>query len=363
MEPERHPDESAAPASEPVEPRPVEADDADAATAEPDSTPEAGSQEPMDAGRAGDDVADRRSAHEGPIAVLTGVIHDYNGQRALGPLDLTIDGRCVGLLGPNGAGKSTLIRILLGLLTPSGGHATVLGQAAGPAVRSRIGYAPEGEAAFPELSGVEAVAYAGELSGMSRADAMQRAHQVLDYVGLDDARYRLSSGYSTGMRQRLKIAQALVHDPQLLILDEPTEGVDPQARDDLLELIDELSRIHGIRILITTHLLADVERLATHAILLDNGAVVAQGELDALQSQNASGHVVRVAGDPGPLCARLDDHGVAWRNAEPAIQVELDSAKDVLAHVAAAGLTVRHLAPMKLRLDEAFEQAVGGAHA
>jgi len=295
-----------------------------------------------------------------PLAVLEDVTKRYGDVQALGPLSLTVDGDRVGLLGPNGAGKTTLIRLLLGLLGPSSGTVRVLGEEVDASTRRRIGYAPEGEALFPGLRGVEAVAYAGRLSGMPRADALQRAHQVLDYVDLGEARYRLVSRYSTGMRQRLKMAQALVHDPELLILDEPTEGVDPEARRDLLALIDELSRTHGIRLLLSTHLLHDVERLATHALVLNGGQVAAHGSLAELKTARARGFVVRVNGPPAALAARLEAAGVPYEAGTGVLRVHIDDPAPILAHARDAGLVVRHVAPLEMSLHEAFEQAVGG---
>ncbi len=291
---------------------------------------------------------------------LDGVSHFYGpAERALGPLTLEIPETSVGLLGPNGSGKSTLIRILLGLLTPSEGRVRVLGQAPGPELHRRIGYAPEGQARFPELTGIENVAYAGRLVGMSRSDAMQRAHQVLDYVGLDEERYRQAQGYSTGMRQRLKLAQALVHDPDLLILDEPTEGVDPQAREHLLDLLAELQREHGLRLLIATHLLGDVERLAEHAVVLDDGEVAVAGEADALQDVEASAYVVAIQGDTDAFTAALDEAGVAWEPRPPRLKVEITSPRRVVELADQAGVVVRHIDPVQRGLADALMEAVG----
>ncbi len=298
-----------------------------------------------------------------PLATFANLSKSYGDVQALGPLDLTIDGDVVGLLGPNGAGKTTMIRLLMGLLRPTTGTVSVLGEpveAGSRAVRQRIGYVPEGDAKFPDLTGVASVAYAGRLVGMGRADALQRAHQVLDYVELGEARYRVADTYSTGMRQRLKLAQALVHDPELLILDEPTEGVDPQARDDLLALIGELAREHGLRVLVSTHLLADVERLASHAVVMANGHVAAHGSLDELRSTGSRGFLVRVNGDATPFVRLLDQAHVDWQSAAPHIRVDLDDAREVIRMVRDSGLVVRHLAPVRLGLDEAFEQAVRG---
>jgi ABC-2 type transport system ATP-binding protein len=298
-----------------------------------------------------------------PIAELDSVVRTYGGAPALGPVSLRIDGDRVALLGPNGAGKTTLIRLLMGTLQPDSGTVKVLGQPVTAATRSRIGYLPEGDVHFPHLNGVESVVHAGRLSGLPRADAVQRAHQVLDYVELHDERYRSSASYSTGMKQRLKLAQALVHDPDLLILDEPTEGLDPAARDHLLGLVDELARTHGLRVLLSTHLLADVERLATHGVVLAQGRVAVSGGLEELRRGGTQGFAVRVAGDPAPLQRRLQEHGIACRLVGPAVHADVATARELARHVEASGLVLRDLGPVRLRLEDAFAQAVAGAAA
>lgn len=296
-----------------------------------------------------------------PLLELENVVKFYGPHQALGPVSLTVPDASTGLLGPNGAGKSTMIRLLMGLLTPTSGTVKVLGETISPGakhVRRRVGYVPEGDSVFPGLSGAEAVAYAGRLVGMRHEDAIKRSHQVLDYVELGEERYRLAEKYSTGMRQRLKLAQALVHDPPVLILDEPTEGVDPEARSHLLDLLTELEKEHGLRLLISTHILHDVERLATQAVVLNGGRVVAQGSLEDLKRAPTTAYVVRVNGSPERLAERLTQAGIAWETYAPGLKVETDDPRMVLKHVAAAGLVVRHLAPVTLTLEEAFEAAL-----
>ncbi|HLE95785.1 MAG TPA: ABC transporter ATP-binding protein [Candidatus Thermoplasmatota archaeon] len=299
-----------------------------------------------------------------PLVELENVSKFYGAQPALGPLTLALPEASIGLLGPNGAGKTTLLRLLLGLMRPTSGTVRVLGEEVGPRsnhLRRRVGYVPEGEAVFPDLNGVEAVAFAGRLVGMPRGEALQRAHQVLDYVELGEARYRAAETYSTGMRQRLKLAQALVHGPELLVLDEPTEGVDPDARIHLLDLISELQREHGIRLIVSTHILNDVERLATHALVLNEGRAAALGTLDELRRSQSRSYIVRVNGPATLLADELTRQGVRCELTPPNVRVELDDPRDVLRKVAATGMTVRHLAPTTLSLEEAFEAALAAA--
>jgi ABC-2 type transport system ATP-binding protein len=206
----------------------------------------------------------------------------------------------VGLLGPNGAGKSTLLKILLGLLPPSSGDGRVLGHAIGQdgtALRRAIGYMPEGDALIPGLRGAEYVALAGELYGMPRREAQRRAHEVLTYLELEDARYRRLEEYSTGMKQRLKLAQALVHDPPMLLLDEPTSGLDPAGREAMLRLLLTLGRDHGKSILLSTHLLGDVERVCDTVLILHQGRLLLQGGVAELCRRRQDRYRLQIQGD------------------------------------------------------------------
>ncbi|HVM44942.1 MAG TPA: ABC transporter ATP-binding protein [Candidatus Thermoplasmatota archaeon] len=293
---------------------------------------------------------------------LEGVTKSYGAEQALGPLDLTLPEGAVGLLGPNGAGKSTLLRILLGMMPATTGTVRVLGEdvrAGSTGLRRRIGYVPEGDALFPGLTGIEATTYAGELVGMRRVDALKRAHEVLDYVQLGEERYRFADAYSTGMKQRLKLAQGLVHDPELLVLDEPTEGVDPQARRHLLDLIAALRTEHGMQLLVSTHLLPDVERVCQSALVLNEGRVAALGTLEELRATSTRAYFVRTNGPHEQLAAHLDARGIKWERAHPNLRVDVADARQVVNLVREAGLVLRHLTPVTLSLEEAFEQAVG----
>ncbi|MEO8552551.1 MAG: ABC transporter ATP-binding protein [Kofleriaceae bacterium] len=219
------------------------------------------------------------------VIELDGLAKRYGTIHALRAVDAKITGNIIGLLGPNGAGKSTLLKCLLGLI-PFEGKATVLGLSAateGSAIRDRVGYMPEQEAYLAEMNAVELCTYAAELSGLPRTEAMQRAHAALYYAGLEDKRYQPVESYSTGMKQRVKLAQALVHDPELLFLDEPTNGLDPRSRDEMLDLIVELPVRRGCAIVLSTHLLPDVERICDHAVIMHHGAVKFVGTIDELR--------------------------------------------------------------------------------
>ena len=199
---------------------------------------------------------------------------DFGRVIALQELDLSIPAGVTGLVGANGAGKSTLIKILLGMLEPTAGSASVLGfdtarQAAD--IRARVGYMPEHDCLPPDVSAGEFVVHLGVMSGLPPAAARERAADVLRHVGLDEERYRPMGGYSTGMKQRAKLAQALVHDPRLVFLDEPTNGLDPAARIDMLRLVRRIGHDFGISVVVTSHLLGELERVSDHVIVLDGG--------------------------------------------------------------------------------------------
>src|SRR6187401_873981 len=220
------------------------------------------------------------------VVQLDDVTVIYGKNQALKNVSAKFAKGAVGLLGPNGAGKSTMLKSLLGFVKPDKGRMTVLGLdvAHRPMdIRARIGYMPESDAHIPGMNAVSFVAYCGQLAGLSGVDAMQRAHEVLYYVGLGEARYRNIETYSTGMKQRIKLAQALVHDPDLLFLDEPTNGMDPKGRDEMLELIRDVVVNKGISLILASHLLPDVEQTCGHVVVLDKGAVAAQGPIAALK--------------------------------------------------------------------------------
>ena len=228
----------------------------------------------------------------------------------------------VGLLGPNGAGKSTLLNMLMGLLAPSAGRAWMLGfDAAREArkVRSRVGYMPENDSFVAGLSVLQFVSLAAELCGQKAVDARRRAHEVLSLLGLEEARYRLIEEQPTGIRQRAKLAQALINNPDLVILDEPTNGLDPAGRSAMLELISRLHQDQGKSILLSSHLLGDVERVCDSVVILDKGRVLAHGEVAALASSRANSYRIQVSGSREDLASCLAQQGVEVESLPPRI--------------------------------------------
>jgi len=300
------------------------------------------------------------------VVAVSGVTVLYGRQRALDDVSASFPPGAVGLLGPNGAGKSTLLKALLGFVAPGSGTMTVLGLdvATSPAeIRARLGYMPEVDAHIPGMNAVSFVAYCGELAGLPAVDAMQRAHEVLYYVGLGEARYRNVETYSTGMKQRIKLAQALVHDPDLLFLDEPTNGMDPKGREEMLELIRDLAHRKGMNLILSSHLLPDVEYTCDHVVVLHQAKVAAQGPIDELKGPRGSVYEVRIKGDRAAFGLALRDAGfTAHAGEEDAMRVFVPGEGGAHALFEAAArqhVQVRHLRPSLPSLEDVFAQAVG----
>lgn len=295
---------------------------------------------------------------------FTGVTKTFGAIRALDNLSLSVPAGAVGLLGPNGSGKTTLIRTLLGLIPVDCGSGEVLGmdfRRRQLDIRRAVGFAPEDECLFPHVEGVEFVAYAGELVGMSPPDALQRAHEVLDYVGLGEARYRVVESYSTGMKQRIKLASAIVHDPRLLILDEPTNGMDPAGRQEVLDLAHDLAHNKGMNLLFASHLLPDVEAVCDEVVVLGGGKLLAQGEIRQLKQLHEQSFDVRLKDDREGFSAALAARGckTAFRDDFLRVQIPAGQSQQILWEVAAAlGLQIRYLRPQRSTLEEVFLQAL-----
>ena len=235
----------------------------------------------------------------------------YGTTAALDNLSLEVQGGAVGLLGPNGAGKSTLLKTLLGFIEPTQGTASVFGldvKTDPLGIRRQVGYMPEDDCLIPGMNAVQLVSYAGELCGMPSRDAMQRAHEVLYYIGLDEERYRTIDGYSAGMKQRVKLAQALIHDPKLLLLDEPTNGMDTSGRDEMLELVKDIATDKGINVILSSHLLPDVESACHEIIALSHGSVIIQGQIETLKKNKGQAFDLRIVGDNEVYIAALERH-------------------------------------------------------
>jgi len=333
-------------------------------------------------------------APSGPVVELGSVTVAYGRHAALTDVSAAFPRGAVGLLGPNGAGKSTLLKALLAFIAPTRGTMRVLDlDVTGSAldIRRRIGYMPESDAHIPGMNAVSFVAYCGQLAGLPGVDAMQRAHEVLYYVGLGEARYRNLETYSTGMKQRIKLAQALVHDPDLLFLDEPTNGMDPKGREEMLELIRDLAHAKGVNLILSSHLLPDVEFTCDHVVVLDKGRVVAHGPIAELKrsmahavvldaAERAASKVTPEPADaPQPKTGRVFELHIkgdeaAFREALRAVGLDCRPGEEEMLHLvvpdgvdlrqvfavaARQKVQVRHLQPSVMTLEDVFARALG----
>jgi len=281
-------------------------------------------------------------------------------------LGITATGKAIGLLGPNGAGKSTLIQTLLGFHRPSAGHARVLGldcHANTREVKARVGYMPENEAFIAEMTAVSFLRLMGELSGLPAETALEKAHEVLFHVGLGEARYRTLGTYSLGMRQMAKLAQAILHGPELVILDEPTNGLDPAARARMLKLVAEMKEDHGMNVVMCSHLLRDVEEVCDEVVILKAGQMVHHADLEAERRAKRRFVELEVTGDDRDFAAALREQGAEavsegggrWRIVLPP-EAELDGLWKLIAR---HNLNVHRLTHRRDTLEEIFLKAVG----
>src|SRR5687767_10671446 len=290
----------------------------------------------------------------------------YGNNRALRDVSVQFPKGAVGLLGPNGAGKSTMLKALLGFLTPTAGRLQVLGMNVADRpleVRARLGYMPENDGHIPGMNAVTFVAYCGQLAGLPKTDAMQRAHEVLYYVGLGEARYRNIEQYSTGMKQRIKLAQALVHDPSLLFLDEPTNGMDPKGRDEMLELIRDIAHNKQINLILSSHLLPDVEFTCDHVVVLDKGAVATAGPIEKLKGPGGRVFELRVKGDTAGFLDALRAAGLECHATDDEVMrvfvPDERGPKFVFSLASQHKVQVRHLRASVPTLEDVFAKAVG----
>ncbi|MFG1925737.1 ABC transporter ATP-binding protein [Cryptosporangium sp. NPDC048952] len=294
------------------------------------------------------------------------------GVRALDDLSVTIDsavisglektGGVVGLVGANGAGKSTFLKIVLGLLPPTSGTIEVLGMdptVDGELVRARVGYMPEYDCLPPDISASELVTHFGRISGLPKATARERASETLRHVGLYEERYRQIGGYSTGMKQRVKLAQALVHDPDLLLLDEPTNGLDPAGRDAMLDLVHRIGSEFGITVVICSHLLGEIERICDYLVALDGGKLLRADRVDTMTAgQNEL--VVEVDEGAAGLAELLRTRGVEAAHDGRTVVVPLTDAgtyDTILDAVADLHLALHRLDQRRHRVAELFARA------
>jgi ABC-2 type transport system ATP-binding protein len=290
---------------------------------------------------------------------IRGLTKRYPAVTALDALTVDVESGIVGLVGANGAGKSTLIKVLLGLVPPTAGGVRVLGLdpvAEGDAVRARVGYMPEHDCLPPDLVAAEFVTHLARISGLPRAAARERASEALRHVGLYEERYRQIGGYSTGMKQRVKLAQALVHDPDLLLLDEPTNGLDPAGREAMLTLIQRIGREFNISVVVCSHLLGEVERICDWLVAVDAGRLLRADRVAAMTVQR---DVLAIEVDEGTdlLATELTELGLPVRREGRLLLVPLESDETydlILGAVAALDLPLHRLDQRRHRVAELF---------
>ncbi|MEY2725833.1 MAG: Daunorubicin/doxorubicin resistance ATP-binding protein DrrA [Planctomycetota bacterium] len=304
--------------------------------------------------------------HSGQLIELQQVTKDYGTFRALSEVTLSIGAGVTGLLGPNGAGKSTLIRVLLGLARVTRGTGHVLGIPIGVGqerVRCMVGFMPEDDCYLHGLSGIETVQMAARLSGLPSLEALRRGHEILDFCGAGQERYRQVETYSTGMRQKLRFAMAIVHDPQLLILDEPTTGLDPDERESMLNRIRILRRDFGKSVLLCTHILPDVQSVCESVVILAKGEVRVAGSLEELTRTPRPSLSLTVGGEAKRMCDELRGRGLEVEiENDHRLQVKgsADDCGSRLWEAAQAAAThIRGIEPARNSLEQIFLEAVG----
>ena len=297
-----------------------------------------------------------------PLISARDLTKTYPGVQALDGLTVDIEPGIIGFVGANGAGKSTFLRILLGLLEPTSGSVTVLGcdvRTQAIELRALVGYMPEHDCLPLDVSGTDFVTHMAQMSGLPFASARERAAEMLRHVGLHEERYRLIGTYSTGMKQRIKLAQALAHDPRLLLLDEPTNGLDPVGRDEMLSLVERTGREFGIAVVVTSHLLGEIERVCEYLLAIDGGKLQYAGSVSAF-TERSRRILVEIDDDVPEFAAQLRARGVEVDGSARALRIAFvdDGIYDVVRDVAASlSVPISRLEVTRHKLEELFRDA------
>ncbi len=293
----------------------------------------------------------------------------YKKMVALDDVSLTMGAGITGLLGPNGAGKSTLIKVLMGLVKVNSGSGTVMGLQLGKQgrqIRSLVGYMPEDDCYITGMTGIEMVTFSASLAGLPPVEAMRRSHEILDFCGVHQERYRSVEGYSTGMRQKTKFAAAIVHDPQLLILDEPTSGLDPEEREALLNRVRVLCERFNKSAMISTHILPDVQAICDQVIILADGQVRVSDSLQALNQPTSPQYLASVMKDAPQLLEVLNRQQLpSSLTPEGLLKIEIKREQDLQSVWEICdqhGFVLKSLVPSRNSIEEIFMAAIGGGN-
>lgn len=300
-----------------------------------------------------------------PLIHLENIVKFYGRICALDNVSLDIGPRITGLLGPNGAGKSTLIKVILGLVRISGGEGTVLGHRLGRdgrEIRSQIGYLPEDDCYIPGMTGVEVVRFSACLAGLPPIEGLRRAHEILDFCGVQQERYRDIETFSSGMRQKIKFASSIVHDPKLLIFDEPTSHLDPEEREDLLNRIRVLSRDFNKSVILCTHILRDVQTTCDDVVILYKGQVKLHQSIEQLNLPSSPTTFVQFDGDSQAFQRQLARAGVGAVESSPDV-LQLNGIDQALIETVwriadELGIVIQSVAPARNSLEEVFMNTV-----
>jgi ABC-2 type transport system ATP-binding protein len=299
-----------------------------------------------------------------PVIELEGLGVRFGKRDILKGLTCSLSGRTIGLLGPNGAGKSTLINTLLGFYQPSGGTARIFGhdiRTQTKQIRGIVGYMPENDAFIANMTAVSFIRFMGELSGLPSEAALERAHESLFYVGLGESRYRKVGTYSLGMKQLAKLAQAIVHGPKLIILDEPTNGLDPPARLRMIRMIKEMREVHGVHIVLCSHLLRDVEEICEEVLILKDGRIVHYSNLE--EERRANRHFVEMepVGDSAAFAQALEGMGCECALSANRLKAVLSNGmeiRDIYRLAGERGVQLRRLNYRRDTLEDIFLKAM-----
>lgn len=299
------------------------------------------------------------------LVSLSRVVKNFRKLPVLRDIDLTINPGVTGLLGPNGAGKSTLIKILMGLVRVTSGTGTVLGYPLGKGgrqVRNLIGYVPEDDCYIPGMTGVEVVEFAASLSGLPGIEALRRAHEILDFCGVKQERYRAVESYSTGMRQKVKFAASIVHDPEYLILDEPTSGLDPEERESLLNRVKVLAKKSGKSVLLSTHILPDVQSVCDHVIILSRGEIKLNKSFDEINRPSEPTVTVSLLDGSASFLDGLSRANMRFEQSQTGEFTVYGANQDIAASVwniaQESGAAIQSLRPARNSLEKVFLNAV-----